>query len=199
MNKKGFTLVELVATIVILGVILTIAVPSYNSYIEKSKESKCNADKRAILDAAKTYVTQSIYKNTTIASSISVAVLRTQYGLSAEYDKYDNPLYYYDNPEESNGYISHETVACGSYECLRVTNQAYSGKDDTDSISYRFDYFIKVNESEILNLSFFAPNNLENTLETHTDFISTIISRPGAFPVARPNAVMLLIIILPFG
>lgn len=91
-----------------------------------------------------------------------------------EYDKYDNPLYYYDNPEESNGYISHETVACGSYECLRVTNQAYSGKDDTDSISYRFDYFIKVNESEILNLSFFAPNNLENTLETHTDFISTI-------------------------
>lgn len=90
MNKKGFTLVELVATIVILGVILTIAVPSYNSYIEKSKESKCNADKRAILDAAKTYVTQSIYKNTTIASSISVADLRTQYGLSAEYDKYDS-------------------------------------------------------------------------------------------------------------
>ncbi len=91
-----------------------------------------------------------------------------------EYDKYDNPLYYYDNPEESNGYISHETVICGSYECLKITNQAYSGKGDTDSISYRFDYFIKVNESEILSLSFFAPNDLTDTLETQADFISTI-------------------------
>ena len=91
-----------------------------------------------------------------------------------EYDKYDNPLYYYDNPEESLGYISHETVNCGSYECLRITNQQYSGKEDSDSVFYRFDYFVKVNGTEILSLSFFAPNNLENTLKTQEDFISTI-------------------------
>ena len=63
MNKKGFTLVELIATIVVLGVILTIAVPSYNIYIEKTKESKCNADKRAILDASKAFVSDCIVKN----------------------------------------------------------------------------------------------------------------------------------------
>jgi len=89
MNKKGFTLVELIATIIILGVILTIAVPSYNIYIEKTKESKCNADKRAILDAAQTYVTQAIYKNTTILNEVKVSVLRDGYGLNDEYSKYD--------------------------------------------------------------------------------------------------------------
>lgn len=35
MNKKGFTLVELLAAIVILGVILLIAIPSYNNIVSK--------------------------------------------------------------------------------------------------------------------------------------------------------------------
>ncbi len=49
MNKNAFTLIELLAVIVILGVITTIAVPQYNDYIEKSKRS-------AFVDSAKNYV-----------------------------------------------------------------------------------------------------------------------------------------------
>lgn len=63
MNKRAFTLVELVATIVILGIILMIAVPSYTRYIEKSKESKCKADERAILDAAESFVSDCSFNN----------------------------------------------------------------------------------------------------------------------------------------
>ena len=37
-HKKGFTLVELLAVIVILSIILVIAVPSVNRYIKQSKE-----------------------------------------------------------------------------------------------------------------------------------------------------------------
>lgn len=37
-NKNGFTLVELLAVIVILSIISSIAVVSYNSYISKSKK-----------------------------------------------------------------------------------------------------------------------------------------------------------------
>ena len=37
MRKKGFTLVELLAAIVLLGIIIAIAVPKYNKYIAKSK------------------------------------------------------------------------------------------------------------------------------------------------------------------
>ena len=38
MKKKGFTLVELLAVIIILSLVLVIAVPSVNKYIKQSKE-----------------------------------------------------------------------------------------------------------------------------------------------------------------
>ena len=39
MNKKGFTLVELLAVIVVLGLIIAIAVPSINAISIKIKEN----------------------------------------------------------------------------------------------------------------------------------------------------------------
>lgn len=56
MNKKGFTLVELLAVIVILAVILTIAVPNMFKIINKSKEDTYNNQVTMIIDAAKKYV-----------------------------------------------------------------------------------------------------------------------------------------------
>lgn len=49
MNKKGFTLVELLAVIVILGVLITIAVPKVTKYITNSR-------KESYVDEAKTFI-----------------------------------------------------------------------------------------------------------------------------------------------
>jgi len=38
-NNKGFTLVELLAVIVVLGIVLTIAVPGVTKLINKSKKN----------------------------------------------------------------------------------------------------------------------------------------------------------------
>ena len=38
-NKKGFTLVELLATITILGILLGIAIPSVMGYMNRGKET----------------------------------------------------------------------------------------------------------------------------------------------------------------
>ena len=43
MKKKGFTLVELLAVIIILSLVLVIAVPSVNKYIKQSKEKAYDA------------------------------------------------------------------------------------------------------------------------------------------------------------
>nr|WP_078413928.1 prepilin-type N-terminal cleavage/methylation domain-containing protein [Priestia abyssalis] len=55
-NEKGLTLIELLAVIVILGIIAAIAVPSIGGIIQKSKEDAVKADALQILNAAKVYV-----------------------------------------------------------------------------------------------------------------------------------------------
>ncbi|MDE3839778.1 prepilin-type cleavage/methylation domain-containing protein [Bacillus methanolicus] len=55
-NQKGLTLIELLAVIVILGIIAAIAVPSIGGIIQKSKEDAVKADAIQVLNAAKTYV-----------------------------------------------------------------------------------------------------------------------------------------------
>lgn len=54
-NKKGFTLTEILATIVILGVILAIAVPSYNALSKKFEKEYYDKLEGSVLAAAKSY------------------------------------------------------------------------------------------------------------------------------------------------
>ena len=54
-NQKGFTLTEILATIVILGIILAIAVPSYNSLSKKFEKEYYDKLEGSILAAAKSY------------------------------------------------------------------------------------------------------------------------------------------------
>ena len=64
MNKKGFTLVELLAVIAILGVIIIIAVTSVTSIMKKSKMNAFKNDATVLSDAALTkYSDDKLLKN----------------------------------------------------------------------------------------------------------------------------------------
>lgn len=62
LNKKGFTLVELLVVLVILVVIMSIAIPSITSSLERSKEKQKDATIKLIVSAAELYVDS--HKNT---------------------------------------------------------------------------------------------------------------------------------------
>ena len=56
-NKKGVTLVELLAVVVILGIIAAIAVPTIGGLINRQKQRAAEATYDQIVEAAKLYAT----------------------------------------------------------------------------------------------------------------------------------------------
>ncbi len=61
MNKKGFTLVELLATIVLLAIIVAIAIPTVNTVINKNKIENCKTLRDSVINAGILYVSDNKY------------------------------------------------------------------------------------------------------------------------------------------
>ena len=71
MRKKGFTLVELLAAIVLLGIIIAIAVPKYNKYIAKSKKNTFRETLSGLYRSVEIYVAEHPEKSFNEYTNIS--------------------------------------------------------------------------------------------------------------------------------
>ncbi len=83
-NKNGFTLVEMLAVIVILGVVMAIAVVSVNSYIEKSKKDTYVSTAHEYMTIASNMIAQQkiVIRDPKTVYYIHVANLDTEKKLS---------------------------------------------------------------------------------------------------------------------
>lgn len=68
-NQKGFTLVELMVVVVIIGVLVAIAIPIYNLVTARAEEGACQANLRMIDGAIQQY-----YMNNSTAAANSVTM-----------------------------------------------------------------------------------------------------------------------------
>ncbi|NLX89758.1 MAG: prepilin-type N-terminal cleavage/methylation domain-containing protein [Syntrophomonadaceae bacterium] len=71
-DQKGFTLVELMVVVVILGILVTIAVPLYNAQTEKTEKATCFANQRMIESAAVQYTLDNDDKEITDVNKIEL-------------------------------------------------------------------------------------------------------------------------------
>ncbi|MGI6518080.1 MAG: type IV pilin protein [Bacillota bacterium] len=54
-DQRGFTLMELMIVIVIIGVLAAIGIPAYNNYVNKAKAAACQSNRRSIATAMGLY------------------------------------------------------------------------------------------------------------------------------------------------
>jgi prepilin-type N-terminal cleavage/methylation domain-containing protein len=86
-KDRGFTLVELLIVIVILGILATVTVFAVRGITDKGRESSCAADSKTLEVAVESYFARFGGTSVTEASLVSSGLLRSQsanYNVSAD-------------------------------------------------------------------------------------------------------------------
>lgn len=88
MKKKGFTLIELIVVIAIIGVLAAILVPAMLGYVKKSKITTANTTAKSIYNAMNTALVDMDTEDKALPSTQSVTSDGTTWGtLSSDLEK----------------------------------------------------------------------------------------------------------------
>ena len=79
MNRKGFTLIELIVTIALLAVVSIISFVSITNIINDSKEKNCNNLVKSIKSATKDYISDNRYNNVFVSNVTDYYTYYTYY------------------------------------------------------------------------------------------------------------------------
>lgn len=83
-NKKGFTLVEIIVVLVIIGILMALAVPAVMKYINEAADTKVQSQVRAGYVAAQSYATSQIGENPGITNEALTAKVNNPAAINGE-------------------------------------------------------------------------------------------------------------------
>ena len=105
LNNRGFTLIELLAVLVILSLIIVLALPAFNTSMEKSKRDQEEAYKARVVAAAEIYMSDYKYKVDVSECYIRTVKLIQDGYLSSSNQPNDKDGVFYQREEQSFEYV----------------------------------------------------------------------------------------------
>ncbi len=94
MNQQGFTLIEVLVVVLIIGILSAIALPQYETAVEKARMSEAMINAKAITDAAQRYF-QANPNDTVISNKNQIADVDLKGGQWVDVDTYQTKLFIY--------------------------------------------------------------------------------------------------------
>lgn len=155
MNKKGFTLVELLAVIVILAILLAIAIPQVTQYITKSRKDSLVATAKDFADAVRKDATSEMYELPISTNDVTIVSLNL-----VKLEKGGTKSSFNGKWVDKNSYIAIINVGTD----LDPDYQYYVALADTKR------YTIALTESEQITRDSIVRNNIQNTKVSITSF-----------------------------
>ncbi|GAA6426953.1 type II secretion system protein [Dielma fastidiosa] len=109
-NKKGFTLIELIVVIAILGILALFLVPQFMGYADDAKRQVAKANLRTVWSAAKAVEVAQQYDTTINADNFNEKVIE-KLGSSFDADEVDVEF------DGEKGIVISATYSTGDYIC----------------------------------------------------------------------------------
>ena len=92
--QKGFTLIELLVVVLIIGILSTIALPQYETAVEKSRASEAFVNGRAILDAMNRSINERPNEYPNTRASLDIRLSGGEWNAAA--NEYKTKYFIYD-------------------------------------------------------------------------------------------------------
>lgn len=134
-NRQGFTLIEIIVVLVIIGIVMTLAVPAVMKYINEAAETKAKSQARAAYFAAQTITLDMIKENPGVSTQVIMKKINNADVINKEL-----------GIERTGGKLPSGAGAVNQITCsVKEQNNSIEGCI-IDLLDYSDDYLVSLNE-----------------------------------------------------